>query len=118
MAAPPARGTESPDSLASLERLKQVETDGNEQLRKVREKVDGTLSQLRTESEARVQAARDQAEEEAAALLLRAQQDADAEAGRIIAEAEATLAQRSKAGLPDLTPVWPDIMGVLFGEFS
>jgi F0F1-type ATP synthase membrane subunit b/b' len=118
MAATVASGTGSPESLASLERLKQVETDTDGQLRMVRGKIDLTLSQLRSDSEAQIQSARAQAEEDAAALLVKAQKEADVEADRILAEAKASLAQRAKAGLPDLTPVWPDILNVLFGEFS
>jgi hypothetical protein len=103
MAAGVVNTVENEDSLASLERLKQVETDGDAQLRMVRGKIDLTLSQLRDDSEA---------------LLLRAQNNADAEAARILAEAKAALDQRAQAGLPDWGKVWPDILNVLFGEFS
>lgn len=118
MATSLATGIENRDSLASLERVKQVEVDGDAQLRMVRGKIDLTLSQLRADSEAQIKAAQEQANEEADALLVRAQKEADAEATRILSEAKASLAQRGKAGLPDLGPVWPDILNVLFGEFS
>jgi vacuolar-type H+-ATPase subunit H len=109
---------ENENSLASLERLKQVETDGDAQLRMVRGKIDLTLSQLRDDSEAQIKAAQQKVNEEADALLLRAQNNADAEAARILAEAKAALDQRAQAGLPDWGKVWPDILNVLFGEFS
>jgi len=118
MAVPAASGIRSLDSLASLEKLKQVETDGESNLRTVRGKIDLTLSQLRADGEAQVQAARQQAEEEGAALLVRAQKEADAEAARILTEAKATLAQRAKAGPGDLSGAWPQILDALFGEFS
>ncbi len=118
MAATSEGGTGSPDSLASLERLKQVETDGDGRLRMVREKIDQTLSQLRNDGEVQIHAAREQAELEAATMLEGAQLDADAEAARIIADAKATLAQRAEAGPADLTNAWPDILRVLFGEFD
>jgi vacuolar-type H+-ATPase subunit H len=108
----------SPDNLASLERLKQVETDADARLRIFREKIDRTLSQLQGDSEAQVQAAKERAEAEASALLLKAQKEADAEAARVVAEAKASLEQRAKTGLPDLTTVWPNILNVLFGEFT
>jgi vacuolar-type H+-ATPase subunit H len=117
MAAAGASATENADSLASLERLKQVETDADARLRMVRGKIDLTLSQLRADSEDQIKAAQKQADEEAEELLVKAQKEADGEAERIIAEAKASLAQRAKAGLPDLTPVWPGILNVLFGEF-
>jgi vacuolar-type H+-ATPase subunit H len=118
MAAGAATGSENQDSLASLERLKQVETDGDARLRMVRGKIDLTLSQLRADSEDQVKAAQKQADEDAEASLLRAQKDAEQEAARIVAESKASLAQRAKSGPPDLTKVWPDIFNVLFGEFS
>jgi vacuolar-type H+-ATPase subunit H len=118
MAASVARAGENQDSLASLERLRQVEIDGDGRVRMIRGKIDLTLSQLRADSEEQIKAAQRQANEEAEALLLRAQKDADAEAARIIAEAKGQLAQRAKAGPPDLSKVWPDILNVLFGEFS
>lgn len=105
------------ESLASLERLKDVETEADARLRMVRGKIDLTLSQLRADSEAQILDAKQRAEEEAAALLLRAQKEADAEAARIVAGAKGTLEERSKAGPPDLSQVWPDILSALFGEF-
>ena len=107
----------SADGLASLERLKQVETDGDARLRMVRGKIDLTLSQMRTDSDTQIQAAQKQAEAEAGELLERAQKEADAEAGRILDAAKAELAQRAKAGLPSFSPVWPNLLDVLFGEF-
>lgn len=118
MAAAVASDTGNADSLASLERLKQVETDADARLRMVRGKIDLTLSQLRADSEAQIKVAQKQAEEEGEVLLVKAQKDADVEAQRILAEAKASLAQRAQAGLPDLTPVWPGVLNILFGEFS
>jgi len=117
MAATVESGTGSPDSLASLERLKRVETDGDARLRMVRGKIDLTLSQLRDESEAQTQAARKDADQEAAATLERARAEADAEAARIIAEAKAALAARTKANPADLTKSWDGILDALFDEF-
>jgi vacuolar-type H+-ATPase subunit H len=117
MPATAAAGTTVSDGLESLERLKQVETDGDARLRMVRGKIDLTLSQMRADSDAQIQAAQKEAEAEAAALLERAQKEADAEATRIVDAAKVELAQRAKAGLPDLTAVWPNILDVLFGEF-
>jgi vacuolar-type H+-ATPase subunit H len=117
MAATEAAGTTAADGLESLERLKQVETDGDARLRMVRGKIDLTLSQLRTDSDTQIQAAQKQAEADAGMLLERAEKEADAEAARIIDSAKTELAQRAKAGLPDLTAVWPGILDVLFGEF-
>jgi vacuolar-type H+-ATPase subunit H len=117
MAAGAVNAIENQDSLASLERLKQVETDGDAQLRMVRGKIDLTLSQLRNDSEAQIKAAQQQVNEEADAFLLRAQKDAETEAARILAEARTVLDQRAKAGLPDLSKAWPDLLNVLFGEF-
>jgi vacuolar-type H+-ATPase subunit H len=111
-------GSATPEGLASLERLKEVETESDTNLRMVRGKIDLTLSQLRADSEAQTQAAQKQAEEEASELLLKAQQDAEAAAARILAEAKANLEERSKAGLPELTRIWPEILNVLFSEFS
>jgi F0F1-type ATP synthase membrane subunit b/b' len=118
MAAGTAIGIENQDSLASLERLKQVETDGDAQVRMIRGKIDLTLSQLHADSETQIKAAQQQANEEADALLVRTQKEADAESARILAEAKAALAQRAKAGPPDLGKAWPDILDVLLGEFS
>ncbi len=109
--------TGSPESLASLERLKQVETDGDAQLQMVRGKIDRTLSQLRDESEAKVQAARTEADQEAAAALERARTEADAEAARIIAEAKVALGARAKTSSGDLTQSWDAILDALFDEF-
>ncbi len=117
MAVTEAIGTSTSDSLASLERLKQIETDGDARLRAVRGKIELLLSELRADSESQIQAAKKQAEEEAATVLERAQKDAEAEALRILDQARDDLALRAKAGLPDLTTVWPGILGVLFGEF-
>jgi vacuolar-type H+-ATPase subunit H len=117
MPATEAAGTTSSDGLESLERLKQVETDGDARLRAVRGKIDLTLSQMRTDSDTQIQAAQKQAEAEAGMLLERAEKEADTEAARIIDSAKAELAQRAKAGLPGLTAAWPNILDILFGEF-
>ena len=108
----------SPDSLASLERLKQVETDGDARLRGAREKIEQTLAQLRDESETAVQAARKEADEEAATTLERARADADAEAARVIADAKADLAQKAKTSPADLSSAWDGILDILFSEFA
>jgi F0F1-type ATP synthase membrane subunit b/b' len=105
------------DSLATLERLKTVETENDAKLRALRGKIDLTLSQLRDDSEAQIQAARVQVEQEAAAQLEKVQKEAAAEATRIIAETKAALAERAKSGPADLTRVWPDLLEVMFGEF-
>lgn len=117
MATKAESGTGSPDSVASLERLKQVETDTDLRLRTVRGKIDQTLAQLRDESESQVQAARTQAEAEAETVLDRAHTDAEAEAGRILREAQAALEQRRQSGPANLSNVWDDILAVLFDEF-
>jgi F0F1-type ATP synthase membrane subunit b/b' len=117
MAAGLPSATENADSLASLERLKRVETDGDAQLRMVRGRIDLALAQLRADSEDQIKAAQKEADQEGEILLAKAEKDADAEAERLLAEAKAALAQRATAGLPDLTPVWPSILNVLFGEF-
>ncbi|MCI4352004.1 MAG: hypothetical protein L3K14_01255 [Thermoplasmata archaeon] len=118
MAATVESGTGSPESLASLERLKQVETDADEQLRRVREKIERTLSHLRDASEALVQAARDEAEKGATATIDRARVEAETEAARIVAGAKAALAQRATEGTSDLTPVWDRLRQALFEEFG
>lgn len=117
MAAPEMAPPAAADGLASLERLKQVETDGDSNLRMLRGKIDLTLSQLRADSETQIQAARANAEAAAASLVERADRDADAEAARIVDGAKADLAERGKAGPPDLTGAWPSVLDVLFGEF-
>ena len=118
MAATVGSGTGSPDSLASLERLKQVEIDADERLRLVREKIERTLSHLRDDSAAQVQAAREEAEKAATATIERARVTAEAEAARIVAEAKAALAQRATEGTSDPTHVWDRIRQALFDEFS
>jgi vacuolar-type H+-ATPase subunit H len=117
MAATESMGMASADGLASLERLKQVETDGDGRLRMVRGKIDLTLSQLRAESEAQIEAAKKQADEEAEQLLAREEKEADAQAAQILDQAKTDLAQRARSGPADLTDLWPKILEVLFGEF-
>lgn len=117
MAAPEATEASASESLASLERLKQVEADGDARLRAVRGKIDLLLSQSRADTESQIQAAKKQSDEEAAMLLERAEKGAEAEAARILDEAKDELARRARAGLPDLTAAWPDILDILFGEF-
>lgn len=105
------------DSLASLERLKKVETEADEGLRALRSKIELTLAQLRDENETSVQAARTEAEQEAAALLDRARREADAEAARVLADAQGALAERNTGATSAPLQSWPQILTVLFGEF-
>ena len=117
MAGTGGSATASTDSLASLERLKRVETEGELRLRTARGKIEQILSHLRDESEAQIQAAREQAEKDAAAALERARSEADAEAARILSAAKTALDQRARAGATDLTTVWEALLDVLFDEF-
>lgn len=110
-------GLPSSDGLASLERLKKVETDEDLRLRTVRGKIIQTLALLNDESEALVQAARAQAEQEATTMLDQAVAEADEESARIVADTRASLAQQPPVGPNDVTKTWNDILNALFGEF-
>ena len=114
----PDAATPTTDGLESLDRLKQVETESDLRLRTVRGKIDQTLTQLRDDSEAQIIAARQQAEEDAAGQVEKALVQADAEAAKVLQDAQTQLAQQKRAGPDDVKPVWPDILGVLFGEFA
>lgn len=114
----PAVSSATADGIESLDRLKQVETDADLRLRTVRGKIDQTLTQLRDDSEAQIIAARQQAEEDAAGQVEQALVQADAEADRVLRDAQAQLGLQKKPGPDDVKPVWPAILGVLFGEFA
>ena len=117
MPAIPEGSIPSSDGLASLERLKKVETDGDLRLRTVRGKIIQDLALLNDENETQVQAARAQAEQAAATILDRATSEADEEAHRIVADERASLAQQPPVSPGDVTKIWNDVLNVLFGEF-
>jgi vacuolar-type H+-ATPase subunit H len=105
------------DSLESLKRLKEAETQSELALRTVRGEGEALLQKLREEAEQAVRKAQTEGEQQKTDTVERARQAAETEAGQIVTSAEGEIAKRPKPNADSLDEMRDSILDILFGEF-